>query len=78
MNKFLDFTGEVLECNSKDKEELVLDYLNSYDSLYFASPLEGNALSLVGGVQVKDKDKFILDFVEFLENNGMYFLGYWE
>lgn len=73
--EWLNFNGYVLDTLD---DNLVVDYLLDYDGILLYDDYEGKELYIVGGVQVKDKDKFILDFIDFLENNNMYFIGYWK
>ena len=72
---WLNFNGYVLDTLD---DNLVIDYLLDYDDILLYDEYENKELHIVGGVQVDNKDKFILDFIDFLENNNMYFIGYWE
>lgn len=72
---WLNFNGYVLDTLD---DNLVIDYLLDYDDILLYDEYENKELHIVGGVQVDNKDKFILDFIDFLENNNMCFLGYWE
>ena len=71
--EWLNFNGYVLDTLN---DNLVIDYLLDYDDILLYDEYENKDLHI--GVQVKDKDKFIFDFIDFLENNNMYFIGYWE
>ena len=73
--EWLNFNGYVLDTLNSD---IVVDYLLDYNDILLYDEYENKDLHIVGGVQVKDKDKFIFDFIDFLENNNMYFIGYWE
>ena len=72
---WLNFNGYVLDTLD---DNLVIDYLLDYDDILLYDEYENKELHIVGGVQVDNKDKFIFDFIDFLENNNMYFIGYWE
>lgn len=70
--EWLNFNGYVLDTLDNN---LVVDYLLDYDGVLLYDEYENKELYIAGGVQVKDKDKFILDFIDFLENNNMRFMG---
>ena len=70
--EWLNFDGYVLDTLD---DNLVVDYLLDYDGVLLYDEYENKELYIAGGVQVKDKDKFILDFIDFLENNNMCFMG---
>lgn len=70
--EWLNFNGYVLDTLD---DNLVVDYLLDYDGVLLYDEYENKELYIAGGVQVKDKDKFILDFIDFLENNNMRFMG---
>jgi len=73
--EWLNFNGYVLDTLD---DNLVVNYLLDYDGVLLYDEYENKELYIVGGVQVKDKDKFILDFIDFLENNNMRFIGCWK
>lgn len=70
--EWVNFNGYVLDILD---DNLVVDYLLDYDGVLLYDEYENKELYIAGGVQVKDKDKFILDFIDFLENNNMRFMG---
>lgn len=73
--EWLNFNGYVLDILD---DNLVVNYLLDYDGILLYDEYENKELYIVGGVQVQDKDKFILDFIDFLENNNMRFIGCWK
>ena len=74
--KYIELTGYILECKAEYIESVRKNLDDKgFDGYYNVYDYSEESLRIVGSIPCDNKEKCIDEFIDFLENNNMCFIG---